>query len=488
MILMFAFAAHGAERHTADGDVHGVDLPDGSALFRSIPYAAPPLGVLRWQPPAPVIPWKGVRNADVAGRACAQSSEGWNVKETAASTEDCLYLSVHEPRHKPDEKLPVLFWIHGGSNRAGAGYGTSESPIYTHGIVVVSIEYRLGIFGFLASPELSNESSHHSSGNYGLLDQIAALHWVQKNIAEFGGDPHNVTIAGQSAGAMDVGQLMRSPLAAGLFNKAIQESGVLGPPRSAADNEKIGIHLMELLHLPRGPAGLDQLRRLPVNVLLDAAAKLTSPSGDHDLLWTETSADGWVIPVGNNDLYKSGNVSHVAHIIGNNTQEFIFDGSADAARGLISRLYGKNADAALKLYGFTATQTPADDPVFGNVGTQALTDFIFRCPSCQLTKWEMAAHQKVWRYEFGLRRPGSARVEHNAELDYVFNKAPANATRLSWPPLQEYWANFVKTGDPNGPSLPRWPAVKDDANYIEFLPAGVQYGKNLHSAVCQLRL
>ena len=300
-----------------------VDLPDGSALFRAIPYAAPPLGALRWQPPAPVTPWKGVLNVDVAGKSCAQSLEGWNsVRETAEATEDCLYLAVHEPKHKANEKLPVLFWIHGGSNRAGAGHWTADSPIYKHGIVVVSIEYRLGVFGFLASPELTSESPHHSSGNYGLLDQVAALQWVQKNIAAFGGDPRNVTIAGQSAGAMDIGQLMRSPLAVGLFSKAIQESGVMGPPRTQADNEKIGINLTEVLQIPRGAGGLDQLRKMPVDQLLDAVTKLTPPSGDSSRLWMETSADGWVIPVGNNDLYKSGNISHVPYIVGNITQEF----------------------------------------------------------------------------------------------------------------------------------------------------------------------
>jgi len=486
LTVLFSVAIEGAERHTADGDVRGADLPDGSAIFRTIPYAAPPVDALRWQAPAPVTPWKGVRDVDMPGRACAQSFEGWNVKETAESVEDCLYLAVHEPKHKSNEKLPVLFWIHGGSNRAGAGHGTADSLIYKHGVVIVSIEYRLGVFGFLASPELTSESPHHSSGNYGLLDQIAALKWVQRNIAAFGGDPHRVTIAGQSAGAMDIGQLMRSPLAVGLFSKAIQESGVMGPPRTQADNEKIGINLMEVLQISRGPTALDQLRKVPVNVLLEAVTKLTPPGGDAGGLWMETSADGWVIPVGNNDLYKSGNVSHIPHIIGNITQEFGFDGPPDQLRGMVTQLYAQNADAALKLYGLNADKQPADDPVLGNVGTQILTDFIFRCPSYRLIKSEMAAHQKVWRYEFGLRRPGSARVEHNAELDYVFDAAPANATPLTWPPLQEYWANFVKTGNPNGPSLPHWPEVTAGANYIEFLPTGIQYGKDLHSDVCQL--
>lgn len=474
-----------AERHINGGVVHGVDLPDSSALFKAIPYAAPPLGALRWQPPVPVAPWKGVLNTDIPGRSCAQPSEGWNVKETEESTEDCLYLAVHEPKHKANEKLPVLFWIHGGSNRAGAGHGTAESSIYKYGIVVVSIEYRLGVFGFLASPELTKESPHHSSGNYGLLDQIAALKWVQKNIASFGGDARNVTIAGQSAGAMDVGQLTRSPLATGLFNKVIQESGVVGPPTSAIENENIGYRLMELLGLSHDRSGVERLRKLSRAELLDAEQKLNAASNGASL-WMNSAADGWVIPVGGNDLYKTANLSHVPHIIGNIVQEFIFDGSPDQLAALINQWYGQNADAVLKFYGVTGNKLPVDDPILGSTGTQVLTDFIFRCPSYRLAKSEIAAHQKIWRYEFGLRRPGSVRVEHNAELDYIFNNRPADATESSWPPLQEYWANFVKTGNPNGASLPHWPEVNDGTNYIQFLPSGVQYGKELHSDVCQL--
>lgn len=485
-LTVSAIEAQASERHVTGGVINGEDLPDGSTIFRGIPFAAPPLGNLRWKPPQPVIPWKGIREARTAGKPCAQLDEGWNTSDAAISTEDCLYISVHEPKHASHEKLPVYVWIHGGSNRAGTGHDVAESPMYKHGIVVVSIEYRLGIFGFLASPELTAESPHHSSGNYALLDQIAALKWVKANITAFGGDANNVTVGGQSAGAIDVGQLMRSPLAMRLFNKAIQESGVLAPPRSATDNEAIGRDVLAKLRIPSDQSTLTELRKLSTNVLLAATENLKPPSGDHNLLWMEASADGWVIPKDRNNLYGDDNAFHVPHITGTITQEFIFDGNADATRGLISQVYGSFGDAALKLYGFAETP-PADDAIFGNVGTQVLTDWMFRCPSYQQAKWEMAAHQKVWRYEFGIPRPGHTRAEHNAELDYAYYPAPATATSQTWPPIQQYWANFIKFGDPNDGSLTHWPDMGSSANYIAFLPGGIiEAGKDLHGKQCQL--
>ncbi|HEX2584261.1 MAG TPA: carboxylesterase family protein [Steroidobacteraceae bacterium] len=486
VLTMASFAAQSAERRVTGGVIKGEELSDGSAIFRSIPFAAPPTGRLRWKPPQPVLPWQGVRDVNAIAKPCMQDDEGWNAADAAISSEDCLYLSVHEPKHASGERLPVYVWIHGGSNRAGNGHDVADSLIYQHGIVLVTIEYRLGIFGFLASPQLTRESPHHSSGNYALLDQIAALKWVQKNIATFGGDARNVTIGGQSAGAMDIGQLLRSPLAKGLFSKTIQESGVLAPPRSAADNESIGRQLLTNLQLPGNAVGLKQLRALPASALLAASKNLKPVSGDPNLLWMETSADGWVIPAGRNNLYKSDDVSHVPHLVGNTTQEFIFEGNSEAVRGLVTQAYGSKAEAALGIYGIRGEQLPPDDAKLGDVGTQVLTDWTMRCPAYQLNKWTMANKRKVWRYEFGLPRPGSKRVEHTAELDYVYYKPPAGATSLSWPPLQQYWANFIKTGDPNDSSLPHWPEMNVDADYLLFLPSGMSTGKDLHGSHCRL--
>jgi para-nitrobenzyl esterase len=484
--MQSAFAAHEVERRVTGGVVRGDVLPDGSTVFKAIPYAAPPVGSLRWKPPQPVTAWQGVRDASIAARACAQADEGWNTGDVANSDEDCLTLSIHVPKHGLHEKLPVYVWIHGGSNRAGSGHGIVESPIYKHGIVVVGIEYRLGVFGFLSSPELTAESEHHSSGNYALLDQIAALKWVQENIAVFGGDAGNVTVGGQSAGAIDIGMLLRSPLALGLFNRAIQESGVLGPPRTAAANEHVGQTLLSLLQLPPGKESLNAMRQLPTSVLIDASKKLVSPSGDPNLLWIESTDDGWVIPTGLNNMYQSDDMVHVDHIIGNTTQEFVFEGQDADAKNMIGGVYGTQSARAMVLYTASAAEFGNDQAIFGNIGTQAITDWTERCPEYLLMKWSALNHRKVWRYEFGLPRPGSARVEHNAELDYVYQPAPANSTPQNWPPLQEYWANFIKFGDPNRRALMHWPDSGADARVMVFLPSGARIAENIHGPMCKL--
>jgi para-nitrobenzyl esterase len=224
LTAMAAAPASTTERMVTGGIVSGETLPDGGTVFRGIPYAQPPLGELRWKPPAPVIPWQGVRDATKAGPPCIQRSYEWNAADAFDGKEDCLYLDVQSPKHKPTDRLPVMFWIHGGANRAGSGIGYTDSPITRRGVVLVTFQYRLGIFGFASLPALTAESPEHASGNYSIMDQIAALKWVKANIANFGGDPGNVTIFGQSAGAQDVGLLMLSPLARGLFHKVIAEA------------------------------------------------------------------------------------------------------------------------------------------------------------------------------------------------------------------------------------------------------------------------
>lgn len=480
-----AIEAQDTQRHITGGSIVGEKQPDDSFIFRSIPFAAPPIESLRWKPPQPVISWEGIRDTRAMATPCAQLSEIWNAHDAATSSEDCLYLSVHEPAHSPGEKLPVYVWIHGGSNRSGSGRDVAESSIYRHGIVVVGIEYRLGVFGFLASAELREESPHQSSGNYALLDQIAALEWVKSNITAFGGDPDNVTVGGQSAGAIDIGQLMRSPLAAGLFVRVIQESGVIGPPRSTEDNESIGRELLMKLKIKPGPSALSALRKVATKELLAASDKLKPPNGDRNILWLESSDDGWVIPKEKNNLYNSDNVIHVPQIVGNVIQEFVFHGTDSATQALTTKVYGRSSDVVLKSYEAVDKQLPIDDETFGAVGTQVLTDWMFRCPSYQIAKWQIGQDKKVWRYEFGIPRPGHSRLEHNAELDYAYHSAPASATPENWPPLQEYLANFIKHGDPNGDFLPNWPDMSDNASYIAFLPTGIQIGEDLHGDQCQ---
>lgn len=474
--------AAGATVDVTGGAIRGQSLSDGSAVYRAIPYAAPPLGALRWKPPQPVIPWKGVRDAVKAPRPCVQANEDWNAAEASRDSEDCLYLSIHAPKHEAGAKLPVFFWVHGGSNRAGSGYGTADSPIYQGGIVVVGIEYRLGVFGFLATPQLASESAHHSSGNYGLLDQIAALKWVRNNVAVFGGDPDNVTIGGQSAGAMDIAQLMRSPLARGLFARVIQESGSMPPTQTLAASEAIGDKLLTKLGL--AAKGLAELRAVPAQKLLAAVAALPP---EENGLWMPAVVDGWVLPDDRGDLYRNGEQAPVPLIIGNVAQEIPLGGTPAAARGLIQQIFARNSQQALKLYGFHGATPPTDDPVLGSVGTQVNSDMIFRCPINVEAQWQLEAGENVWRYEFGVKRPGSDALGHNAELDYVFLAVPKRATFGSWPPVQQYWTNFIKTGDPNGPGLPQWPALGTDRGpYMEFAPTGPAVGHDLRGPICRL--
>lgn len=250
------------------GNLRGRLLEDGAgAVFKGIPFARPPVGDFRWREPMPVVPWPGTRDAWESGPPAVQPPLGWNDKAAAASREDCLYLDVWTPSGPSTARNPVMVWIHGGANVAGAG---GFDPLYdgraliSHDVVLVVVEYRLGILGFFAHPELTRESTHHASGNYATLDQIAALRWVRDNIARFGGDPENVTIFGQSAGATDVLALMASPLSKGLFHRAIAESGAPSPTSTLAlgEAEEEGARAGEKLGA-RGGHALGFLRSLP---------------------------------------------------------------------------------------------------------------------------------------------------------------------------------------------------------------------------------
>ena len=298
---------------TESGAISGV-RESGLSVYKGVPFAAPPVGDLRWRPPAPVAPWTGTRKADAFAPACMQDGVSMPGETPPAVSEDCLYLNIWTPAKSAQEHLPVIVWIYGG------GYinGSASMPLYwgdrlAHkGVIVVTIAYRLGPLGFLAHPELTRESPHHSSGNYGLMDQIAALEWIQRNIAAFGGDPKNVTIAGQSSGAISVSILMASPLAKGLFQRAIGESGGLFEPLQLApkyllanaerDGEKYAASL--------GATSLQELRRLP-------AAQLTGNAGGivHPVI------EPYVLPVSPYEAFTSGQQNDVPLLIGSNAEE-----------------------------------------------------------------------------------------------------------------------------------------------------------------------
>jgi para-nitrobenzyl esterase len=471
----------------AEGTVRGEQLADGSLVFRGIPYAAPPVGKNRWRAPQPVAPWSGVRDATKPAATCIQHNEGWNADAAAKGKEDCLYLSLHAPKHSPGEKLPVFFWVHGGGNRAGTGYGDADSAIYHRGVVIVSIEYRLGVFGFLSHPELTAESPAHASGNYALMDIIAALRWVKANITQFGGDPDNVTVGGQSAGSTDVGLLLFSPPARGLFHKMVLESGPASlslPARPLGDNEKIGLQFASLMNAH----SLKDLRAAPAETVLTIGDKIPGPDRfDPSVLWIQTILDGDVLREAPHAMLEKGEHARVPMIIGDVTREFPFDAPPDALRAALNSFYGAKADEAMKLYGFKDGTPPPDDPVLGGVGTQMLADVIMRCPANLLARYQIAAGQQVWRYQFGLPRAGfPGPPAHNAELPYVFDAPPPNATFATWPPVQQYWANFARTGNPNGPGLPEWPSMTVESTYIAFTPDGPKLGKDLRGAYCRL--
>ncbi|MBU6297241.1 MAG: carboxylesterase family protein [Alphaproteobacteria bacterium] len=493
LAMVFALAmtapAFAVERQVTGGIVEGQSLPDGGTIFRAIPFAQPPLGELRWKPPQPVQPWSGVRDATQTAPTCAQTYQGWNGNETESSSEDCLYVEVQTPKHAPGAQLPVMVWIHGGSNRAGGGRDVAESPITRQGVILVTVQYRLGVFGFLSLPSLTAESPEHASGNYGLMDQIAALKWVRANIAQFGGDPNNVTVFGESAGAQDVGLLILSPLARGLFRRAIEESGTAGfgvPPRSLAENEKIGADFLTLLGLPSGETGLSALRRVPTGALLAAGDRLVpAPSVDPDFLWLQAVVDGWVLPHTPADILSSKDEAPVPLIVGTNAREFTVVGARDYPR----RWIGENADdaqQALAFYGLTSDTPPGADPVYGDLAERLSTDVILRCPSNWVADHQAAVTSKVWRYQFSVEAPSTVGpVAHAGELNYVFLKSPKGATFGAWPPLQAYWTNFAKTGDPNGPGLPHWPSFGTQQHYIDFTDHGVAQGTGLRAQACR---
>ena len=425
------------------GPVRGEAIGRG-AVFRGIPYAMPPLGERRWKRPEPVSAWTAPRDARASGSPCLQGDFGWNAALSRSSHEDCLTLDVRTPNFKPDAKLPVLVWIHGGGNWGGYGGEMTLSPIALHGLVLVTFQYRLGIMGFLSHPALTAESGRHASGNYALMDQIAALKWVQANIARFGGDPANVTIAGQSAGAQDVGLLMLSPLARGLFARGIEESGTAGfglPPRSLAENEALA-----------ASHPLDELRKMPGDQLIALQKTMLPPNvDDPSFLWLAPTVDGWVIPKPPLDLPAP----HMPLLIGNNGKEFHLFGDLEAD---IGKAFGANARKIRGTYGAQEADDLADD-------------VNFRCPA------QVAARRNggpVWLYEFNM----GPNLTHASEIPTLWGQGSQ---------MQNYAINFARWGDPNGAGLPEWPRFDaKNGTYLDFTDKGPVVKANLRKIICQL--
>ncbi len=466
------------------GQVQGV-LAGGIVSFKGIPFAAPPLGALRWRAPQPVRPWQGVKHADHFGPSCMQDPNFAQLfGAPRAIGEDCLYLNVWTPAHSPRERLPVMVWIYGG----GFVGGMTSIPAYDgtqfakKGVVLVSIAYRLGVFGFLADPELSAESPRHVSGNYGLLDMIAALRWVRANIARFGGDPSRVTIFGESAGGIAVSMLAASPAARGLFQRAISESGgSMAPPRLANESgenvrtlawaEAAGRRFLGKL----GVGDIAAARALPA----EAIQKALGP-GLQGGFWPVL--DGKVLPGDEYELYREGRFNDTPVLVGTNADEgrlFVPAGMTPARlEAQVRAGFGKDARAVLAAYPH-ATDAEAE---------QSARD-LMRDSTFAWGTWAWALLQsekgkgRAYLYYFDRRSPQSPLgPTHAAEIGYVFGNlvGPGGGpSGLRGPPepadialselIQSYWVSFAKTGDPNGPGLPAWPAFTASSQQAMYL-------------------
>jgi para-nitrobenzyl esterase len=417
------------------GEVRGAATAD-ALVFRAIPYAAPPLADLRWRAPQPVRPWQGVRDATKNGPACLQNSEGWNKASWLYASEDCLTLDVKTA--SLTGKRPVMVWIHGGSNRSGSSGGPADSDLTQQGVVAVGVQYRLGVLGFLSTPELSAEQGG-SSGNYGLMDQIAALRWVHDNIAKFGGDPDDVTIYGESAGSQDVSLLLAAPAAQGLFRKAILQSGTPGfgmPYRSLADAEKLG----ETLAKSADAAGdLSKLRATSPVALLTLQQTFGEPATrDASFVFLRTTIDGKVLPEAPDALIAKNAPKPV--IIGTDKIEF-GPGSDDIDLDDHARYwFGGNGPQALAAY-----RAERADPRRGNMAMRMQSDAEFHCPTDRLADLLASHGWPVWRYEFDVGENGGL-TRHAYEVSWDFERKPLPGGVA----MQDYWAALAVTGDPNG--------------------------------------
>ena len=488
-----AMGAHAEDRvKTACGVVEGTTGPDGVRAFRGIPFAAPPVGDLRWQQPQPVKPWEGVRKADRFGpRAMQRPIFGDMNFRSDGMNEDCLYLNVWAPAGTAEQRLPVLVYFFGGGFMAGDG----SEPRYegasmaSKGVVAVTVNYRLNVFGFFAHPDLTKESPHHASGNYGLLDQSAALGWVRQNIAAFGGDPQKITIAGESAGSISVTAQMASPLSKDLIAGAIGESGSpMGTltPVPLAEAEQVGVRFATKV----GAKSLAELRKIPATQLLETTAQ--GGFGRFPLV-----IDGYFLPKNPVAIFTAGEQAHVPLLVGWNSEESnyraILGGEKPTQENYakaVQRLYGDRAGEVMKAY------KPATDDDVEAVATDLASD---RFIGFSTWKWAdlqaKTGGKAVYRYLYARPRPamrsemgdavpglaggvlkGAAAkanpqpmargAVHSAEIEYALGNLATNLV-YAWKPddykvsgvMEGYFANFVKTGDPNGPGLPTWPAA-----------------------------
>jgi para-nitrobenzyl esterase len=456
------------------GSLEGVAVPEGAG-FVGVPYAAPPVGDLRWKPPEPARKWPGVWKATAFGPVCPQLPQGW--LPYIPGQEDCLYLNIWTPHASDKAKLPVMVFFHGGSNTAGYSQFTPLGPPFARlGVVMVTANYRLGPFGFFAHPELTAESPHHSSGNYGLLDQIQALHWVHDNISQFGGDPARVTIMGQSSGAVDVCMLMASPLAKDLFRGAILQSGecqsglnedIRQPiPYNGIDStgEAVGKRLASDLGVSNGPDSPQKLRSISVDAILKAWSQ--DPRVHFDAI-----VDGWVVPEQPAKIFVERKQSLVPILIGSNADEATVFGlgvkTMDQYKKYLEQDTGKFADQELAAY-------PASSDAEVAAQYLQLQNDSFAYAAYSMAVNAVRSGQPAYLYNFIFAESGkraSLGAHHGLELNFLADAYPpdwqhSEADQKLGQYIRGYWAQFAKTGHPNYQGAPAWPMFNTQTDQL----------------------
>lgn len=466
---------------TDGGSVSGTRVGANVLSFRGIPYAAAPIGELRWRPPQPALPWNGVRDASKFGADCPQPLEYPELRG-AGMNEDCLSLNVWSPAKRPGDQLPVMVWIHGG----GFTYGSGSHPSYDgqalaqRGVVVVTLNYRLGLLGFMAHPELTSESATGSSGNYGLMDQIAALQWVQKNIRNFGGDPARVTVFGQSAGAHSISALLVSPLNHRLFQQAIMQSvGVMRPMATLAQAEAYGTSFGKSIHSLRGVPAIELVKRLSEapksNMVMTVAPPLS------------IVMDGYVLPRPDYLAFTSGDFQKVRMIVGNNQNE-----GGGATRNLPVKTPEQLQDLlATNFRGFEQRAQTVYGARQESEVPQALADLYsdvqFNYGSREMLRIAAQNGVPAYRYVFSRQRNNTAtKPIHGDELQFVFDnlRAPHRGRQRPFDSTDERvaqemadtWVRFASTGDPGGGNLPEW------RPYDTLAEPFMEFGNNLRAA------
>ena len=507
-LLMLISSLTNAQLNTAtprvkieNGTLEGAD-ESGIKTFKGVPFAAPPVGNLRWREPQAVKNWSGIRKADKFGPRAMQLNVFGDMNfRSDGMNEDCLYLNVWTPANTGNEKLPVLVYFYGGGFIAGDGSELryDGESMARKGIVAITVNYRLGVFGFLSYPELTKESPHHASGNYGLLDQSAALQWVQKNIAAFGGDPKRITIAGESAGSFSVSAQMASPLSKNIIAAAIGESGSLlglNPVVNLKDAEKAGTDFATTVKAN----SLTELRAMPADQVLKATA--TAGFGRFPIC-----VDGYFFPKSPLEIYEKGEQAHVPLLVGWNSQEMVYQmilgqdkPTLENYKKDIEKLYGEKSAEALTIY------SDSNDEEAEQVATDLASD---RFIGFSTWKWSnlqsKTGGKPVYRYLYARPRPqmraemGNATAGlaggvikdssankapkmppargavHSAEIEYALGNLPTNRV-YDWQPedykvseiMQTFFANFIKTGNPNGLGVPQWSAV-DNGKAVQVM-------------------